>query len=263
VLYRPSNGFFDIDSIGAGNYMISLSPDSRFKQQAVECMQNRPVYDPANPVLGAFDFKVHSVKYYLSLTRQDTPLTGVQQLYLKEMQLHNKPISSGDNSLDFTVSASTKAVAFFIQNSKTSSDIRFPPSKFKALGDTDMNLQSFQIQYANRSRPSQKWSSEYKNSDGTVGIQTITQRYYDTFSESGFADNIAGVEGLQEYISRGPIYLYTFERASDDHSTQLQLNLTMGNVAKDTNVVMCSFFNRTVDISYSNGMITNISSLNV
>jgi hypothetical protein len=263
-LFKPGCGFFDLTAVGAGTYTISMSPNARYKQQAVESKQNLKVYDAQTKVIGSYDFKIHSVKYYMALSRSAQPLTGVQNLHLHETQIHNKPISSGDNSLDFTVPPSTKMIAFFVQNSKVGYDSRFPPSKFKGALDSDMSVKSFQITYANRSRPSTRWSSNYKNStDTTSGIQHFTQRYHDSFSEVAMTQLQGGIETFDQYVKRGPLYVYRFDRSSDDMSTQVQLNLSMGDVAKGTNVVMASFYTRSVDVSYSNGMITNVASLNV
>jgi hypothetical protein len=91
----------------------------------------------------------------------------------------------------------------------------------------------------------------------------MQQRYHDTFSECGLADLQGGVETFSEWVKRGAIYVYRFERDSSDMSTQVQLNIKFSSYFPNSNVIMCAFYNKTVEMAYSNGMITQVKSLNV
>jgi hypothetical protein len=249
-IWRPPIGAFDISKMGAGDYRLSLNPNSRYKTACVESVSNLTA--------ATYDFNVKTMELYIALSRDDMPQSGVESLLLSEQQMQSKPISSTSGNYDFTVQPSTNMIAFFIQSGKAGNDTRVPSSKFKMLQGYDMSVKSFQLTYANRSRPSTRWPSEF-----TSTTNSIQQRYYDSFSECGLADSPAGCETLADFINRGCIYVLRFDKASDDKSTMVQLQLDMNNFEEGSNLIMCSFYTRVVEIGYANGMITQIQALNV
>jgi hypothetical protein len=258
TLWKPPIGLFDVEKLGSGDYRVSLNPNARYKQSAVECVANLPVYNADAAADGTFDFEVLDVKLYIALSKDTVQLSGVETLFLQEQQLQSKPITGLENSMDFTVQPSTKMIAFFVQSGKTGADLRFPSTKFKSENNYDMALESFQLTYANQSRPSTRWASEFKD-----GVNTMVQRFHDSYSECGLGDLQGGTETYNDWIRRGAIYVYRFERDSSDKSTQVQLNIKFREYFPNTNVIMCAFHNKTVEIAYSNGMITEVRSLNV
>ena len=267
VLWKPPIGLFDVDKLGAGDYRISLNPNARYKQSAVECVANLPVFNAAAAADGTFNFEIIDVKLYIALSKDTVQLSGVEQLFLQEQNLQSKPITGLETSMDFTVPPSTKMLAFFVQSGSTGSDLRFPPTKFKAVNNYDMSVESFQLTYANMSRPSTRWTTEYKD-QGTdaaapQGSNTMQQRFYDTYSECGLSELQGGTETFNDWVRRGAIYVYRYDRDSTDKSTQVQLNIKMRSFSPNTNVILCALYSRTVEIAYSNGMITEVKSLNV
>ena len=198
------------------------------------------------------------LKLYICLTTDTVRQSGVEQLFLSEQMLQSKPITGTENSMDFTVPPSTKMLAFFIQSGKAGSDTRIPPSRFKSLEGYDMGLKSFQLTYANRSRPSTRWASVYNTTENC-----IQQRFWDTYSECGLANLQGGTETLADFIQRGCVYVYRFDRDSTDKATQVQLQVDMSTYEPGSNIILCAFYTRTVEVAYQNGMITDVRSLNV
>jgi hypothetical protein len=258
ILWKPPIGIFDSDvNLGSGDYRITLNPNANYKTSAIESL-SKLVASETGAAVGTFNFEVLELKLYIALVKDEVKQSGVESLFLLEQHLQSKPITGYESSLDFNVPPSTKMLAFFIQSNKAGSDTRIPPSRFKALNNYDMAVKSFQLTYANRSRPSTRWTSEY-----TTTKNTMQQRFYDTFQECGLANLQGGTESLADWIERGPMYVYKFDRDSTDKSTQVQLQLLVDRYEPGCNVIMCAFFTRTVEIAYQNGLITNVVSLNV
>jgi len=264
ILWKPPVGVFDTEKLGAGDYRVSLNPNSRYKQASVECVANRTVAIDGALIANAFDLEIIDVKLYISLSTDDVKLSGVEQLFLNEQQLQSKPITGTENSMDFTVPPSTKMLAFFVQSGTTGSDIRFPSTKFKSVNGYETSLESFQLTYANTSRPSTRWASDFTSSNGVDGgVNTMTQRFHDTYSECGMSELQGGTETYNDWLKRGPIFVYRFDTDSTDRSTQVQLNIKFKSFISNTNVILCAFYSRTVEIGYENGMITEVRSLSV
>ena len=256
-LWKPPIGIFDSDkALGSGDMRISLNPNARYKTSAIESIANLVASETA--AANSFNFEITDLKFYIALTKDTVQLSGVESLFLHEQHLVSKPITGLTNSLDFSVPPSTKMLVFFIQSGKAGSDTRIPPSKFKALEGRDMSVESFQLTYANRSRPSTRWTSAFDTTQNTM-----QQRFWDTFTESGLAELQGGTETMADWINRGPVYAYRFDRDSSDKSTRVQLQLKVKDYEEGSNVILCSFYTRTVEIAYQNGMITDVVSLNV
>ena len=258
ALWKPPIGIFDSDKpMGSGDFRVSLNPNARYKTAAVESIAKLSPQD--NPLIESeYNFEVLELKLYICLTTDTVRQSGVEQLFLSEQMLQSKPITGTENSMDFTVPPSTKMLAFFIQSGKAGSDTRIPPSRFKSLEGYDMGLKSFQLTYANRSRPSTRWASVYNTTENC-----IQQRFWDTYSECGLANLQGGTETLADFIQRGCVYVYRFDRDSTDKATQVQLQVDMSTYEPGSNVILCAFYTRTVEVAYQNGMITDVRSLNV
>lgn len=258
ALWKPPIGIFDSDKpLGSGDFRVSLNPNARYKTSAIESIAKlTPSDDPT--ALGEFNFEVLELKLYICLTTDTVRQSGVEQLFLSEQMMQSKPITGTENNMDFTVPPSTKMLAFFIQSGKAGSDTRIPPSKFKSLEGYDMGLKSFQLTYANRSRPSTRWASVYSDTENC-----IQQRFWDTYNECGLANLQGGTESLSDFIQRGCVYVYRFDRDSTDKATQVQLAIDMTTYEPGSNVILCAFYTRTVEVAYQNGMITDVRSLNV
>jgi nuclear transport factor 2 (NTF2) superfamily protein len=264
ILWKPPVGLFDAEKLGAGDYRISLNPNARYKQSSIECVSNLPVYNSLAAANGTFNFEVLDVKLYVSLSKENVPISGLEPIRLQEQHLQSKPITGLETSMDFSVPPSTQMLAFFVQSGKTGADLRFPSTKFKSEHNYDMALESFQLTYANQSRPSTRWATEYKDLNGaTQGISTFAQRYNDTFSECGLSDLQGGTETMSEWIKRGPFYCYRFDRDTNDKSTQVQLQIKFREYFPNTNIILCAYYDKAITIAYSNGMINEVRSLNV
>jgi hypothetical protein len=254
ALWKPPIGIFDSDkALGSGDFRISLNPNSRYKTSAIESVASLAPADG-----GPVNFEILELKFYIALIQDTVQQSGVESLFFSEQHLQSKPMTGLSNSLDFTVPPSTKMIAFFLQSNKAGSDTRIPPSKFKALNNYDLGVKSFQLTYANRSRPSTKWESTFDTENNTM-----QQRFWDTYQECGLAELQGGTETMQEWMDRGPIYVYRFDRDSNDKSTLVQLQLEVNKYEPNCNVILCAFYTRTVEIAYQNGMITDVKSLNV
>ena len=253
ALWKPPIGIFDSDkALGSGDFRISLNPNARYKTAAIESVANLV------PAPASVDFEILELKLYIALIQDTVQQSGVESLFFSEQHIQSKPMTGLANSLDFTVPPSTKMIAFFLQSNKAGSDTRIPPSKFRALGDYELGVKSFQLTYANRSRPSTKWESGFDTTRNTM-----QQRFWDTYQECGLAELQGGTETMQEWMDRGPIYVYRFDRDSNDKSTLVQLQLEVDRYEPNCNVMLCAFYTRTVEIAYQNGMITDVKSLNV
>ena len=253
ALWKPPIGIFDSDkALGSGDFRISLNPNARYKTAAIESVATLV------PAPGSVNFEILELKLYIALIQDTVQQSGVESLFFSEQHIQSKPMTGLANSLDFTVPPSTKMIAFFLQSNKAGSDTRIPPSKFRALGNYELGVKSFQLTYANRSRPSTKWESGFDTTRNTM-----QQRFWDTYQECGLAELQGGTETMQEWMDRGPIYVYRFDRDSNDKSTLVQLQLEVDRYEPNCNVMLCAFYTRTVEIAYQNGMITDVKSLNV
>jgi hypothetical protein len=257
AIWSPPIGIFDEASpMGSGDYRIQLNPNAYYKTAAVEMKYKAGVAGVD------FNFNVDSVELYVATCKQDMPATGVETLHLMETQIMSKTLtnSTGDNLLDFTVPPSTKAITVFVQSQDSGSNTQVPPSMFKTKDGSDMKLSSIQIAYANQVKPSTRWTSEY-----TTTTNKMTQRYLDTQMESGMIWSTGGTESFADFTKRGMLLHYNWVRDADDRSTQVQVSANFGGTGIETNanLFVVAHYSRAVEISVSNGFVTDVKSLAV
>jgi hypothetical protein len=253
VMWRPPVALMDHGSpLGSGDYRIQLNPNSYYKSSAVETKLGGRVV-PTN-----YNFEVASCQLYIATAKVDIPVTSTETLYFKESQVQSKTMSNptGENLLDFTVPPSTTSISVFVQSSDASTNTQMPPSVFKTKDGSDTKLQSIQLTYANTVKPSTRWSSAY-----TTTTNYLTQRYNDTQQESQQFWNPGGPESFAAWLKRGPLIHYTFNRDKDDRSTHLQVAASYDGLEANTNLFIIAHYTRTVQISTTNGYITNVNSL--
>ena len=259
ALWQPPIGIFDHDGVlGAGDWRISLNPNSRYKTAAIQT-KGRGTEAAALPSgVGTFDLEILNVKFYVATVKASIP-QGISSLYLMESQIQSKPISGPDNQYEFTVPSSTRALTIFVQSNKAGSNPLFPPSMFKLQNEEDLKLKSLQITFANTTKPSTRWESSFG-----AGINKLQQRYNDSLQESGLLMSSGGAETFKDYLARGPIYHYSFTRDSEDKSTQVQVQLGFDAVnPANANIFLVSWYSRGIEITTHNGQIQEVRSLSV
>lgn len=259
VIWRPPLGFFDIDgAMPAGDYRLALNPSADYKSAAIESLLG----SDAQPTPATnYDFKINSVSLYLATIKTAVPRDFIAPLY--EINVQSKPFS-GTNSastLNFTIPSSTKAISVWVQADAAGSNPLIPPSMFKTFAGTSerpyLNLESIQLTYANLTKPSTRWSSGYG-----AGINLLQQRYHDTYNEAGMLGGAGGVERFEEYLERGPVYHFSWERDVEDASTELQVtaNYAGGGLPAGSSIFVAAWYSRSISISSSGGMVREVQS---
>ena len=187
-----------------------MNPNSNYKLTGIESSQgtfNAPIVAGTN-----FNLQILDVKLYVATLKVSIP-QGISTLYLMESLVQSKPAGTGTGQFEFTVPSSTKALTIFVQSGKSGSNPLIPPSMFKCIADgvnlagTEKNLKSLQLTYANVSKPSTRWSSDF-----TPQIFELQQRYNDSLSESGMLFSSGGAEPIEAWLERGPYLHYSFNR---------------------------------------------------
>ena len=253
VMYQPPIGIFDHDKpMGSGDYRLQLNPNAYYKTSCVESVLDL--------VAGSdFNITVDSMELYIATCNIAIPPTGVETLFLNELNIQSKTLSgTGDQNFDFTIPSSTKAISVFVQSGNSGNTVLLPPSMFKTKDKSDTNIRSLQLTYANQTKPSTRWQSEYASN-----TNRLQQRYLDTQIESGLVFSDGGSETFADFIKRGLYYHYGWIRDSSDRSTQLQLNIDYSAIEADAKIFVVSHFTRTIEISVSNGFVSDVKSLTV
>ena len=119
-----------------------------------------------------------------------------------------------------------------------------------------------QITYANATKPSTRWESVY-----TADSNKLQQRYHDSLGESGQLVSSGGAETLQDYLTRGPYYHYSYIRDSEDKCTQVQVVMNCPGSADpfppNANIFLVAWYSRGVELTTTNGQIQQVRTLSI
>ena len=259
-LWRPPIGLFSYsEGLGSGEYRIQLNPNSNYLLTSVET--KNPDFAPsADGLSGTYSMVVNEVRFYAYIEKVSIP-DSIQDLSLMEYQVQSKPWA---NNLQFSISPYTRAITIFVQDVTAGASPLCPPSMFKVLDNSDLKLATIQVSYAGMTKPSTAWQSSFYN-----GSDQLQQRYRDTYEDIGRAD---GAESYCDWLQRGPIYHYNFERDASNRATEVMVNTTFtglpngpGTGVGSTGLarVFCvSHFQRNVQITTAGGSIVNVVARN-
>lgn len=259
IKWQPPCGFFDHNEpMGAGDYMITLNPNSEFKKAMVQSSSNLSVGTGA----GQFDVVINDVKLYIATYQYILPNTPTQ-FALKELLVQSKSLSGGSEQFTFTVPPSTTGLSFFIQANSAGSNTFYPPTKLITNSEEQNGLESYQITYANKTVPQTRWTGGI----GTIGALpgqikrlTVQQRYNDTFTESGLI--VAGPETIVDWIDNGQLVYHNFVRDSKYPATQVQFSITGSQTyTVPTKLYLVAHYRTGTAIESSDGMITSVRQL--
>ena len=257
VNWTPPIGLFDrTEPLGSGDYRLQLNPSSYYKTAAIQSI--RSGLTGGSGANFNFDLKVNDVQFFAALVTADIPTSGVETMHLMEMQVQSKGLTSasGNNLLDFTVPPSTKAISIFVQSQDSGSNTLVPHTLFKTKNQSDEDMRSIQIQYANQNKPATRHTSEYK-----VDSNFMQQRYLDTQMYSGRMWSEGGSEGFGDWIKRGPLYHWSWVRDQSDRSTHCQVNIQFGAIEANANLFIVAHYTNAIAVTTENGFITDVETL--
>lgn len=272
-LYVPPCGLFDWNGyLGQGSYRIVLTPNASY-QSCVADTKN-PLW---NAAVDGYKLVIKDIKLYIWTAKKEA-IEGPMSLNLLEMSVLPKAYANS-TSIQYVVPASTKMITVFAQSILAGSSTLFPPSSFKALPllaniatkgrAGELSLQTIQLTYASIVKPSTQFNSEWLTTSSGIQVDAATvqtnrmvQRYFDTFNEFGSSGSSAGVLTIDEFL-QSPFYHYSFARDVTDRSTELTVNLTYGNLAVDTNIMVVCWYDRTVNYTVAQGQVVAVSARDV
>jgi hypothetical protein len=263
-IWQPALGIFDVaDPLGAGEYSISLNPDQDYQIAAVDTGLGTEYALPPDATAGAgkFSVKVVNMRFYACLVRANLPSSGTETLYLEEMSVQNVNVktsgaTSGANvNEEFNFPSSTHALSMFLQGTTAGKTTALPPSKFHIAGHPDnaVSLMNYQIQYGNLTKPTIAYESTY-----SATSNTLQQRYINTMLESGQFFSEAGGETFNQWLERGPLIHETFVKAADNLATRAQIQANYAKLSEDARLYVIAHYTTTVQITRTNGMVSNV-----
>jgi hypothetical protein len=276
AIYQPSCGFFDISSgLGAGDYEISLLANQDYKKAVLQTLAET-LYDDEGKVSGYnewvpgvnYDFEIQDLRFYACMIKNNSPASSIETLHLIEQVCYNHDIQYGiDSQMEFTVPPSTKAITVFIQDDAAGKTTLVPPTYLSGAFNQGRDLRSIQMTFGQQTKPSTRWQSSMDIDNGESHMQ---QRYVETHTESGLIFNNGGCETIGDYIQEGPIYHFSFDRAADDQSSRVQMNVLInksdqpsGSDDRKLRIYVTCHYSRTAKITTQNGYISDVSTLSI
>jgi hypothetical protein len=222
AVYQPPCGFFDeSEPMCAGDYRVSLNPNSYYKKAIVQSIFNLS----QDPILANYNVSVIDVKFYL-YTEKQSIVDCVRTMNLYEMSIQNKLYSE---NLQFTIPSSTQKISIFMQSPEANYSNIYPPSRFSCPLDVDLGIKSIQLSYAGVQKTSTLYESSFTSVGGLPAATSYTNQLQQRFIESNESFNkdasIGCGESYSDWLERGPIFHFDFTRDETDRSTELQLNI--------------------------------------
>jgi hypothetical protein len=283
VPIKPGDPGYDPLVFGAYN-VVPLKP----------AVAGQPTAGVAAKSVAGYQLTIQNVLLYIATIKQPMPMSGILPLSLMETQIMQKTMTSvtenSSNQLDFTVPPSTLALTVWIQSPQTGTNSSLPPSKFKVAQGTntpDENLQSIQVTYGSSTKPSTLYQSGYnqitnvvQNANGTYNLawtgdagssvtynsnvsSEMQQRWIQSQQNAGKLGNDGGTENYLNFLDMGPYYHFDFSRDKADSSSYVNVQIQYNDaLPAGTNLYICAWYSRQVEIAFESGVVTSVVSVN-
>ena len=116
-----------------------------------------------------------------------------------------------------------------------------------------------------------KPQSQWSKTGFLPGQNLLLQMYYQSLLETERDDDARGVETFDQWLQRGPLYCWRFERYSHNLATDVQTRVTYDPVGAGLvwptdggcNLFLVSEYRRQTEITRKDDQITNVVSLNI
>ena len=289
IMFQPPIGIFsEANAISGGDFKISLNPSPNYQVNGIQSLRALQPFLSDNS-LGDFKLVINDVKFYVATIKSDVSPTGVIPLSLVEMAVLNKTMNSsvGSQNLDFTVPPSTLAITVFVQGANAGTTTTIPATKFYFQGDkgdtttstnvngisdalidnSANNLQQIQVTYGSITKTQTLYNSAFYNSTD-VGVNQNIQRFLQSIQYSGKIVSDGGSECQPQYLERGNYWHFDFSKDKNDTSSYVNVQLGFSNpevgntIGEGQNLFIVAHYSRQCEISYENGFITQVVSVN-
>lgn len=202
-------------------------------------------------------------------------------LRLTEYEVQLKQMGSANSSFNWTVPGSTKTLYLFLQDTTAGSNAVIPPNLFRVYGTTanpavlptgtgvEQNLTTMQVTYAGMIRfPSRPSSMGFSTNIAAGTSSLLVQMYMQSLFESR-RNGEPGPETMDQWLQRGPIYCFRFERDSTNLATEVQTQIAytpdIGSAwpASGCNLFLVAEYYRQTLIKYKDGKIISCEAVNI
>ena len=252
AIFQPPVGIFQHPGMmGSGDYKFSLNPNSDFETAMIQTARNMGV----SPT--SFKLKINGIRLYIATAKVALP-DKVETLDLLEVQCQTKTADSNNNILQFTVPPSTEMLHFFVQSADSGKNTKVPPTSFICKDGSQNKLTNIQVTYANMTKPSTRWASNYSEAGG---INELQQRYIESLHETDMYNCVGGAPSFEDYLERGVLISYRFDRSRENLSTQVQLQMDFSAIETNAKVFLAATYRKSTKITTSNGMVVSVESL--
>jgi len=250
----------------AGDYEIVLNPqpESQYRLLAFESATDVPT-SPNTLNIDRIHLNVATVEG----PRMDN---GKYALSLEHLECQsNKLLSQNLSQTNFSVSSATKALVVAYQDIRINNGL-MSSSKFTISEDANplvgappsarigaLKLTRLYVQYDGVQRPSPDADPNITTSLSS-GKFDLTERYYETESETGMLYDDAGPENIADWIQRGPYYYFNWNRDSRSGATRVVVNqeFSSADAVLYGNVLLFSLSETSAEITIRNGEIVDV-----
>jgi hypothetical protein len=285
VVYQPPIGIFsEANPISGGDFKVVLNPSPNFATAGVQSLSPLTAYQQG---LRVYDYKldIRNVFFYVCQIKSDVSPTGIIPISLIEMAVLNKNMNpSPSQSLDFTVPPSTLAITVFVQAGVAGTTTCLPSTKFLLAniqpdGTLAQNtftqlpivscepnfandIQSIQVSYGSVTKTQTLYTSEYKN-NSTQGVNFNIQRFLQTQQYSQKIISEGGSESHPQFLERGNMWHFDFSKDKNDTSSYVSVQIAFPQaVPVGSELFIIAHYSRQCEISYENGFVTQVVSVN-
>lgn len=228
---------------------------------------------------------IDNLYFYSYQMESDRLDDGTFMLDLSELNVTTQNLQRGNASmqqLNYLVSPSTYQVGVAFQDSRAGTSTAVPlttlayhQSANQAVGGYPPSIVSAQLmfnntdltrmflQYGNRTFPQPDMDPQFKIKGSATtptpnGVAYLTQRWLESAMATGQYWAPGGPEPFEDWLTKGPIYVFPTLRDPTDRSTNLVVNAQFSNTPAAANCFLFTMSRKVATIRVANGAVQEV-----
>lgn len=232
----------------AGSYALTVTPSAWYKQAMMQGVRKLTVGID-------YDVLVRDMRLFVPTFKTEYVGNPTTSITYYPILCQSKPIASGNGTYNFVIGTGTKVLYVWFQSGNNLQDMTLPQTRFVLENNAELKLTSIRCTYDGVTKPGQPFNLLY-----TEHTNYLSQLYHNYLAEVGHE---SGTESFEQWLDRGMIIIFRFDRTSSSKTTDMTLNIAITDVPANSHVWVAAKTCIRKDIVVENGAVVAIKEAEV
>ncbi len=261
LIWRPPLGFFDINDELCGNYHFELTPhpESVWQKYVIETKLANKIPGDTNLT---YKVEISDIGMYLYTHVTQSAISGQKKYEYTDIICNSQNLTTNSlTSKVFNINPRNHSLTLCFQESSAGDDTRYSRSKFKIQNNEELNLVRYYIQMDGITLPNpipstKKLESVSRN---TLGINNMTQRFYENYLYTDYREHNLKYEDLNSWFNAGIFFHHPWGSGYKKSGQCLVYTNFSAPFTTNPQILLFDHYYKTLSLNMANGEVSSVN----